>query len=87
MTDRSELWALADGLQMDIRNAQAKLVALRSRLAALPESAHRPRTEVCPTCGVVADYHAADCPLAPPPADTEPVPVPPEVVDLLERLR
>jgi hypothetical protein len=35
MTDRHQIWTLLDGLQMDLRAAQAKLVALRSYAAGM----------------------------------------------------
>ena len=48
MTDRPDIWQLADGIQMDLRAANAKLVALRSSLANLELDDRRP---VCPKCG------------------------------------
>lgn len=33
MTERHDIWTIADALQMDLRAAQAKLVELRARLA------------------------------------------------------
>lgn len=50
MTDtRHEIWKVADALQMDLRAAQAKLVELRGRLAALDlGSRHEVR---CPHAG------------------------------------
>jgi hypothetical protein len=49
VSDRHEIWELLDGLQMDIRAASGKLVALRSYVAGLdlPE----PSTVTCPHCG------------------------------------
>jgi hypothetical protein len=50
MTERHDIWHVADGLQMDLRAAQAKLVELRARLAQLdlPE----PSAVTCPRCGL-----------------------------------
>jgi len=50
MTERHDIWQVADALQMDLRAAQAKLVELRARLAQLdlPE----PTAVTCPTCGL-----------------------------------
>ena len=50
MTERHEIWQVADALQMDLRAASAKLTELRARLSALElpgREAYR-----CPTCGV-----------------------------------
>lgn len=52
MTARHEIWELLDGLQMDLRAANAKLVALRSYAANLSLEDKRPS---CPHCG----YRAA----------------------------
>jgi hypothetical protein len=52
MSERHDIWQVADGLQMDLRAAAAKLVELRARLSSLElpdESA-----VVCPRCGVKA---------------------------------
>jgi hypothetical protein len=50
MTDRHDIWQVADALQMDLRAASAKLVELRARLASidLPD----PTSVTCPTCDV-----------------------------------
>lgn len=52
-TERHEIWKVADGLQMDIRNASTKLVELRARLAGLdlPDAP----SVTCPKC----DYKVA----------------------------
>ena len=50
MSERHDIWQVADALQMDLRAAQAKLVELRARLAAL-DLPGRNET-VCPTCGL-----------------------------------
>lgn len=48
MSERHEIWAVADALQMDLRAASAKLVQLRSKLAGLdlPEAS----SVECPKC-------------------------------------
>lgn len=50
MTERPDLWRIADGIQMDLRAAQAKLVELRGQLAGLdlPD----PASLRCDVCGV-----------------------------------
>lgn len=50
MSDRHEIWKVADALQMDLRAASAKLVELRARLSSLelPE----PTESVCQVCGI-----------------------------------
>lgn len=50
MSERHDIWAVADALQMDLRSASAKLVELRSRLAAL--DLPNPSEAKCPICGV-----------------------------------
>jgi len=48
MSERSDLWRLADAIQMDLRAAQTKMVELRSILASLSLPDSRPS---CPLCG------------------------------------
>lgn len=48
MSDRHHVWELLDGLQMDLRAASAKLVALRSFVIALDLPA--PSAVTCPHC-------------------------------------
>jgi hypothetical protein len=48
MSERHDIWAVADALQMDLRSAQAKLVELRARLAAL--DLPKPSESICPNC-------------------------------------
>lgn len=50
MTERHDIWQVADALQMDLRAATAKLVELRARLAALDLPAGSGST--CPACGL-----------------------------------
>lgn len=50
MTERHDIWQVADALQMDLRAATAKLVELRARLAALDLPTNN--ASACPTCGV-----------------------------------
>jgi hypothetical protein len=57
LSERHELWRLADALQMDLRAASAKMVELRAQLAALdlPEASR----VACPRCGIFfAGEHA-----------------------------
>ena len=48
MSERHDIWAVADSLQMDLRAASAKLVELRAKLAGLdlPD----PTKLKCPHC-------------------------------------
>jgi len=46
--ERPDVWKLADGIQMDLRAANAKLTALRSYLTSLELEDRRP---ACPKCG------------------------------------
>lgn len=48
MADRSDIWELADAIQMDARALSAKVVELRSRLSSLNLEDTRP---ACPACG------------------------------------
>lgn len=50
MSERHEIWKIADGLQMDLRNASSKLVELRARLAGL--DLPQPSALRCPECGI-----------------------------------
>ena len=50
MTERHDIWQVADALQMDLRAATAKLVELRARLAALDLPTESGST--CPACGL-----------------------------------
>ena len=50
MTERHEIWKVADAIQMDLRAAQGKMVTLRSKLAAL-DLPEEDQTN-CPKCGV-----------------------------------
>lgn len=70
MTERHEIWKFVDGIQMDLRAAQGKMISLRSYLAGLniPEQEQL----VCPKCGVplkgertLAEhvYHSHDGPM------------------------
>lgn len=49
MTERPDIWKVADAIQMDLRAAQAKLTELRRMLAALPIP--EPSSTRCPNCG------------------------------------
>lgn len=71
VSERHDIWAIADSLQMDLRAASAKLVELRSRLAAL--DLPNPNESKCPVCGTLFrgprslaqhmyDSHGADLP-------------------------
>ena len=62
--ERHPVWRLADQIQMDIRNAQTKLVELRSQLAHLNlDNLPTPQPQpACDYCGVTTTHgHAADC--------------------------
>lgn len=62
MTDRHEIWKLADRLQMDIKNADARLVELRSHLARLKLPELEQAQHLCPECktgGVTHDLRTA----------------------------
>jgi hypothetical protein len=50
VTERHDIWAIADAIQMDLRAAQAKMVELRAHLAQLD----LPDTTgvTCSSCGV-----------------------------------
>ena len=45
--ERPDIWKVADALQQDLRNANAKLVQLRSLLSGFSI----PETPRCPLCG------------------------------------
>jgi hypothetical protein len=47
VSDRPEIWEVADALQQDLRAASAKLVELRSQLAAVNLTDTRARCLVC----------------------------------------
>lgn len=50
MSERHDIWKVADAIQMDLRAASAKLVELRAMLAGmnLPD----PTSVTCPKCGL-----------------------------------
>jgi hypothetical protein len=50
VTERPDIWKVADALQMDLRAASAKMVELRARLAALPIGP--PSEHLCPVCAL-----------------------------------
>lgn len=52
MSDRHEIWELLDGIQMDLRAATAKMVALRSFASNLDLPAPSEVTCPIPTCGL-----------------------------------
>lgn len=56
------VWELLDRAQMDIRNAQARLVELRSLVAQTQLAPPRTPKPACSDCGVAEPMHAADCP-------------------------
>jgi len=65
--ERHPVWEILDGLQMDLRASNAKIVELRARLSqmdGLPEGLPRINGPVtapaCPGCGCNG-AHAADC--------------------------
>jgi hypothetical protein len=49
MSERHDVWQIADAMQMDIRALAAKMVELRAQLAAL--NLPKPETLKCPHCG------------------------------------
>lgn len=72
MSERHDIWKIADAIQMDLRAASAKLVQLRALLSTidLPD----PITATCPFCSVkmrgpntLAEhvYHSHDGPTPP----------------------
>jgi hypothetical protein len=61
MASRNDVWQLADEIQMDLRNAQAKLTRLRSLIAQRQPFASLVQAESCPECGCARGVHAADC--------------------------
>lgn len=48
MSERHDIWQIADAMQMDIRALAAKMVGLRAQLAAL--NLPKPETLKCPHC-------------------------------------
>ncbi len=50
MSDRHDVWTLLDGIQMDIRGATNKMVALRALVSQLELPA--PTALDCPVCGL-----------------------------------
>lgn len=72
MTDRPDIWKLADQLQMNHRVMGAQIVELRAMMAALgittdtkpprAGSPHELAADACPSCHVGGGQHAEDCP-------------------------
>lgn len=52
MSERHDIWKVADSLQMDLRAAQAKLIELRSMLAGL--NFPGPSSMRCGICGLAS---------------------------------
>jgi hypothetical protein len=62
MTPRHEIWKLADRLQMDLANAERRLVELRSHLAQLKLPDLEQPEHLCPEChnaGITHDLRGA----------------------------
>ena len=61
-SDRHPLWQLLDGLQMDLRAADKKLVQIRSYVAGLNIGEKAPSSLPCPGCDLRGGQHLLDCP-------------------------